>query len=463
MDKDLKKNKIDYFPSISSDNKELFSLLNRTSEILCEWFSETKSLSPLPSNKDFKCSIPKESGCDIKLLLEDIHNLIYCSFNPSHPGSLAHLDPPPLAISIVGDLISGGLNNNLLAEELSPCISIVEKEICNWIANQIGFNNLSGGIAASGGTLNNLNALVTARFISGLESDPNACFVISEDAHSSFKKCARILGIKQENIILVKTDNNGCMFIPSLIQEIDKAKNLGKKIFSIIATLGTTIRGAIDPVNEIARICREKNIWFHIDGSIGGIFSISNNSLLEKLNINVANSITINPQKLLGIAKTSSLLLVSDISNLKRTFYTGLPYVDSSNEILNRGELGIQGSRPAEIIKLWLGLRYLGIKGIDNILEETISKKSFFEEILDKKKFDTFTGPLHIITFIPKYMNKEKSDQWTLRVKNSLLRNKIMISRPFYKGRYLLRIVFGNYNTSESDIKQIANFLNNQL
>ena len=77
MDNDLKKNKIDYFPSISSDNKELFSLLNRTSKILCEWFSETKSLSPLPSNKDFKCSIPNESGCDIKLLLEDIHNLIY--------------------------------------------------------------------------------------------------------------------------------------------------------------------------------------------------------------------------------------------------------------------------------------------------------------------------------------------------------------------------------------------------
>ena len=85
-------------------------------------------------------------------------------------------------------------------------------------------------------------------------------------------------------------------------------------------------------------------------------------------NINQSNSITINPQKIIGITKTSSLLLVSDMSTLENTFSTGLPYISTKEDIINRGEIGIQGSRPAEVIKLWLGLRFLGLSGIKDIL-----------------------------------------------------------------------------------------------
>ena len=72
--------------------------------------------------------------------------------------------------------------------------------------------------------------------------------------------------------------------------------------------------------------------------------------------------------KIIGITKTSSLLLVSNMSTLENTYNTGLPYISSKENIINRGEIGIQGSRPAEVIKLWLGLRFLGLKGIEDIL-----------------------------------------------------------------------------------------------
>ena len=98
-------------------------------------------------------------------------------------------------------------------------------------------------------------------------------------------------------------------------------------------------------------------------------------------NVNCANSITINPQKILGITKTSSILLVYDIEVLKNTFSTGLPYISSENHVLNRGELGIQGSRPAEIIKLWLGLRFLGTQGIEDVLSSSIKRRTFFEMV----------------------------------------------------------------------------------
>ena len=347
-------------------------------------------------------------------------------------------------------------------DELSPSISKLENDLCKWLSKKIGFNENSGGISASGGTLNNLNALVTAKYCSGLTFNNEAVLVISEDAHVSFKKCAKILGIEDKNIYLVHTDKNGSIHIPSFIELLNSLIGSGRKIFAVVATFGTTIRGALDPLNELGNICKEKKIWFHIDASIGGIFLIANYKFdnINDINFSYANSITINPQKLIGITKTSSLLLVSDINTLKNTFNTGLPYIDSPEYVINRGELGVQGSRSAEIIKLWLGLRFLGIEGIEKILKESLLKKSLFIEKLDENKFKIYSGPFHIVSFLPKDMNPEESNNWTIKAKNMLLEKNYMISRPFYKGQYYLRIVFGNYNTTALHITELTNFLN---
>ena len=463
MTKKITNDDINYFPSITGNNEQLLDLLKKTSLLLCKWYSDTNKRSPLPLINEFKVSYPQKNGSDVNNLLDEIEELIYTSYSPSHPGSLANLDPPPLTISIIGDLIASGLNNNLLAEELSPSISKLENDICKWLCKKIGFNENSGGIAASGGTLNNLNALVTAKYCSDLTFNNESVLIISEDAHVSFKKCAIILGIKNKNIYLVKTDKNGSMHIPSFIKLLNSLIGSGRKIFAVVATFGTTIRGALDPLNEIGNICNEKKIWFHIDASIGGVFLITDNKFenINDFNLSHANSITINPQKLIGIAKTSSLLLVSDFQTLKNTFQTGLPYIDSANDVINRGELGVQGSRPADIIKLWLGLRFLGIEGIEKILEESLLKKSKFIENLDENKFEIYSGPLHIVSFLPKKMNDEESNNWTLKAKNILLEKNYMISRPLYKGKYYLRIVFGNINTKSLHILELSNFLNN--
>tara|TARA_Y100001970_G_scaffold288149_1_gene414624 strand:- start:2098 stop:3486 length:1389 start_codon:yes stop_codon:yes gene_type:complete len=460
MNKDLNKKNLDFFPSASGDNNKLLFALNETSKILCKWFSASDQLGPFPTESNFKFSPPEEKSAEFEYLFKEINNLVQSSFNPSNPGSLAHLDPPPLTFSIIGDLIAAGLNNNLLANELSPSISLLEKEMCEWFATKLGFKKESGGIAASGGTLNNLNALVSARYFFGLESDPDASFVISKDAHVSFKKCARILGIKIENIIIIETDEFGRMDTFKLEKEIIKNQNIGKKIFAVVATMGTTIRGAIDPLSEINQICKRFNIWFHIDGSIGGIFSILKRKIKGVENINKANSITINPQKVLGITKTSSLLIVKEINSLKQTFHTGLPYLDSNPKFINRGELGVQGSRPAEIIKLWLGIKFLGLSGIEEVLNASINKKILLENNLNNQKFDIYSGPLHIISFVPKILNKDQIKKWTYHAKDILIEKNFMLSRPYYQNKYLLRAVLGNFNTKDSHILELAKLLN---
>ena len=449
-----------YFPSYSGCNENLNSLLIKTSQIICNWFSDSEKYGPLPIDESFKCPMPTDNGNSIEDLFSEIEALIFNSFNPVHPGSLAHLDPPPLILSILGDLIAAGLNNNLLAYELSPSITDLEESLFKWFSKKIGFGDYSGGIAASGGTLSNLNALIAARDYAGLSSDPNAVFLISEEAHTSFLKCAKIMGLHENNLIKVRTDNEGCMDLICLKNKISECSKKNKKIFSIVATLGTTIRGAIDPIEGISEICKNNNIWLHIDGSIGGIYSITNIQINGLNNINYADSITINPQKILGITKTSSLLLVSNIETLKKTFSTGLPYISSNNNVIDRGELGLQGSRPAEVIKLWLGLRFLGIKGIEHILKSSIDRKVFFEKNLSSEKYEIYSGPLHIISFLPKGISIKDSNSWTKINRIKLLKNNYMLSRPEFNGKYFLRAVMGNYNTSESHIRDLLKILN---
>ena len=168
----------------------------------------------------------------------------------------------------------------------------------------------------------------------------------------------------------------------------------------------------------------------------------------------------VNPQKVLGITKTSSLLIVKNIKSLQETFQTGLPYLDSNDEFINRGELGIQGSRPAEIIKLWLGIKFLGESGIEKILNESIARRKLLEQNLNSQKFDIYSGPLHIISFIPKTLNKIESESWTHNAKKVLLQNKFMLSRPFYQNKFFLRSVLGNPNTQDSHILSLSKLLN---
>tara|TARA_Y100001968_G_scaffold92248_1_gene82951 strand:+ start:54 stop:1424 length:1371 start_codon:yes stop_codon:yes gene_type:complete len=445
-------------------DKEFHSLLIEASSNLCDWFADSGSQVPIPDSFNLPEISPEIEGVSNEVLLKELQILMNGSYRPSHPGALAHLDPPPLSASIVGELICSGLNNNLLAEELSPSLSSLERNLCKWFCKRLGLGNLSGGVAASGGSLSNLMALVMARNFAGLESDSDAIFFASDDCHVSFSKAVRIMGLKPESLQKIPTDEKGKLDISFLFSRLKKIKSEGKKCFAVVATVGTTVRGAIDPVSEIAKICQNEKIWLHVDGAIGGIFGISKITSEIVQGVGFADSITVNPQKLLGTAKTSSLLLVANQNYLSSTFSTGLPYAEPlSGDEYHGGELGIQGSRSAEVLKLWIGLRQLGEKGIEKILLDSIKRRTYLESMIDSSKYKTISGPLHLLALTPINYSTSKAADWSIKTRNTLLKNKFMLSRPFYQDRYYLKAVLGNPNTKSNDLKLLANLINDSI
>lgn len=448
------------FASPEHPDPVLRHFLHQVSDLLCEWIGTAAQRPPIPVVRPEPELIPGDQGCDVPALLNDLKIVMDGAYQPSHPGALSHLDPPPLTASIAADLICAGLNNNLLAEELSPGLSSLERQLCHWFAQRLGLPEKAGGVLATGGTLSNLMALVTAR---SLQGSGDGVILCSRDAHVSLLKATRVMGLASDALMQLPVDREGRLCSTSLEQTLQDLHLRGRPCLAVVATAGTTIRGAIDPLAEIASVCRRHEVWLHVDAAIGGVFALSEDWSPLFRGLEQADSITLNPQKLLGIAKASSLLLVRDLRHLHQSFSTGLPYMDGANGEPHGGELGLQGTRPAEVLKLWLGLRQLGEQGIAMVLRSALERRDQVRRRLDQDRFTLLDGSLHLLSLHPRAADADDCDTWSQTTRHQLLGQGFLLSRPRYGDRFCLKAVFGNPHTAPEHLDQLAELINASL
>ncbi len=452
------------FSSPEQLDPRLQDFLERASRQLCVWLGSAADRSPLPGLSVLPPVEPEIQGLTPENLLADLQLVMDGAFNPNHPGALAHLDPPPLAASVAADLICAGLNNNLLAEELSPSLSRLERSLTAWLAEQLGLPAGSGGVAASGGTLSNLMALVTARRQRGLATDGRAVLVASVDAHVSLAKALAVMGLPPQALRPVAVDSQGRLDPAALDMELDQLEREGLPVIAVVATAGTTVRGSVDPLSEISGICQRRGQWLHVDGAIGAVFGLVPAHRFRVAGLERADSITINPQKLLGITKTSSLLLLARPQALVEAFHTGLPYMEPSWGGSHGGESGLQGTRPAEILKLWLGLRQLGLVGIEAVLDGAIQRRRQLHALLAQDgRLQLIGGSFHLLAFTPHELDAVASQAWSDRTRQGLLQEQLMLSRPHYAGRHHLKAVLGNPHTKPIHLEKLARVVHTSL
>ena len=432
------------------------AFLAQASEQLGYWWATAANRPPLPSLSVLPEVAPAQDGLSPEALLDSLQLVMDGAYNPCHPGALAHLDPPPLTASVAADLIAAGLNNNLLAEELSPSLTRLERSLSAWLAERLGLGDGSGGVAASGGSLSNLMALVVARQQAGLQGRSDALVFCSADAHVSIGKGLAVMGLPATALQPVPVDAEGRLDVEALAAALAAAEAIGQPVLAVVATAGTTVRGAVDPIAPIAELCRRHGVWLHVDGAIGAVFALVPSHAQRVPDLGLADSLTVNPQKLLGITKTSSLLLLRRPELLAQCFGTGLPYMEPSWADAHGGECGLQGTRPAEILKLWLGLRQLGLSGIEAVLNGAIQRRRRLQQLLEPLPLELLSGPLHLLAFTPRGLTPAEADGWSAQTRQQLLERQLMLSRPLHAGRHHLKAVLGNPYTAEAQLQAIA-------
>lgn len=334
---------------------------------------------PHELQEDLQLSFPSH-GQGPDGLLQVVDRILQFSVNTWHQGFMDKLYASTNAPGLAAELIIAALNTNVHVYQVAPALIVVEKNTAARLASLFGLNGpCAGGISVQGGTASNTTAIVVARNTlfpetktGGIGSSQYVLFT-SAHGHYSVEKAAQMIGFGSKAVWSVPVDDQGKMIPQALEELIVTAQNQGKKPFFVNATAGTTVYGAFDPLPEIAEICRRHGLWFHVDASWGGSFIFSEHQKSKLTGSHLADSITYNPHKMIGVPLTCSFLLGADLRKFHRANTLPAGYLFHNDEYTNGvgefpeywdlGDLTLQCGRRADSLKMFLSWMYYGSEG----------------------------------------------------------------------------------------------------
>ncbi len=356
------------------DEKELSHLSNALVDALKTIYQPDRSI---PDNLPEITSIPL-NGLGMTALPELWSRVIDGSTKLASPNMMGHMDTAPHTAAALSDAVVSALNNNLLFRELSPLASRIEEYLIDDFRQRAGLSSEWTGIFASGGSIANLTALFAAcgGFADTVERDRFRLFV-SEATHASIKKSAAVLGLHADQILTVPGDDCGRM-LPDALESLLRKNHDYRNI--VVAVLGTTIHGAVDNIEDIGRIVKDAGAWLHVDAIYGAalMFSESYNHLLHGLD--TADSIVMGPQKWMYVPRLCAIVYLKNQTIMDECLCIDLPY--SATGQPHRGRWGLQGSRRADAVTLWLFLQVIGTSTLGQWVDQSIERTHELHNLL---------------------------------------------------------------------------------
>jgi glutamate decarboxylase len=327
-------------------------------------------------------------------LIALIQDVLDCSVNTWDQGFLDKLTSSTNAVGIVSEMVLATLNTNSHVYHVSPALTIVEKVTARSFAQRFGFNDPhAGGITCQGGSASNFTALVIARgaLYPQTKLTGNSAFDFvafsSEHGHYSIQKAAMAAGMGMTSVVAVPSDSAGRMDAKALRELVAASIATGKTPFFVNATAGTTVLGAYDPFHAISEVCQEFGLWFHIDGSWGGnaIWSSTHNWRLDGSQL--ADSLTVNPHKMLSVPMTCSFLLAKDIRRFHQANTLPAGYLfheahENDTEVWDMADLTLQCGRRADSLKLALSWMYYGSAGFERAIDHAFAMTATFANLV---------------------------------------------------------------------------------
>ena len=403
-----------------------------------------------------------ENGRDLDSLLATLEENVYPFRNVSeHKRNFAFIPAPVVDISKLGDLLESFYNPNAAGFYSSSGTAVIEDGLIEWLCEKAGFDpKKASGTFVSGGSMANLNATIAARdkYLK-LEDITKGVVYISDQAHHSVHKALHVIGIPDERIRRVQTDEDLKIRPDLLQQQIQDDKSKGLIPFVVIATAGTTNAGVIDPLNDLADVCHKEDLWLHVDGAFGGSVLLSTNNKHLLNGIEKADSITWDAHKWLFQSYSCAMLLVKDKTDLLRSFSETPEYLEdaSENEHINVWDLGLDLSRPARGVKLWLSLQALGTKKMGDTIDYGIKLAEYTESVVRNTPNLEIVTPAQTAILNFRYVDTHLSEQ-ELNHFNTKLSNKIsnsgfaQILTTKLKGQTVLRMCTISPETTFEDI-----------
>lgn len=414
-------------------------------------------------------------GADAGELLRSTAELLYghSLFN-GHPRFFGYITSPPAPIGVLGDLMAAAVNPNVGAWRLSPVATEIEAQAVRWIAELIGYPSDGGGLFVSGGNMANFVGLLAARAAAadwdvrtGGLAAPDAASLrvyVSAETHTWIQKAADLSGIGTDAIRWIPTDDDLRMDTAALREAMEQDRVAGDRALMVVGTAGTVSTGAVDPLAEIAAICRETGAWFHVDGAYGALAAAVPGTPPDLRAIDLADSVAVDPHKWLYAPLEAGCVLVRDPETLRGAFAYHPPYYHFGEEVTNYVDFGPQNSRGFRALKVWLALRQVGREGCLRMIADDIRlSERLHARVREHPELEAHTQALSISTFrfvpgdLASSVGEEETETYLDGLNRALLERiqasgEAFVSNAVVRGRYLLRPCIVNFHTSDSDV-----------
>jgi aromatic-L-amino-acid decarboxylase len=409
-----------------------------------------------------------EQGSDFSEVLTEFQNKVApFAFRPGHPRFQAFIPGSPSFFSILGDWLCAGTNYfcGVWLEAAGP--TQVELIVLDWFKEFMGYPGSARGSITSGGSEANLTALVVGRERLPFVDWSRAVLYQGEHRHWSVDRAAKIIGMKPDQVRSLPADGRCRLEARELEAAIAQDLHAGRLPWLVVANAGATNTGTVDPLAELADVCRRHNLWLHIDAAYGwpAVLTREGRSLLA--GIEQAHSITLDPHKWFGQTFGAGCLLVRE-GDLMRTAFALRPEymqdVEPGQDEVNFADEGIALTRRFRALKIWLSIKVLGVGWFRKLVEHCCNLAQLAQELLERSGKFEILNPRQLSIVCFRYRPSPRSDADLDELNLALCEDIRLTGRAFLSstklaGRVALRLCFVNWRTTCSDVEEVVHLL----
>ena len=389
-----------------------------------------------------------------------------------HPAFLGYFGSTSNGPALLGEIAAAALNVSAMTWKTSPAATELETTVVRWIRELIGLPEAFTGVVYDTASIGVLHALaaareriapdVRARGIAALADVGMMRVYASDQAHSSLEKAAIVLGIGEENVVRVCSDDAFRLEPTALEAAIASDRQRGFQPLAVVATVGTTSTASVDPVRRVAELCARERVWLHVDAAYGGAMAVLPEGRRVMDGVELADSVVMNPHKWLFVPLDFSILYTRHPAELRAVFSLVPEYLRGDSAGDDRGaaidymDYSLQLGRRFRALKAWMALRAFGRAGLESRIREHVRLASLLAELVESEPGFALAAPpsMSVVCFRCTDREGEAGDRLNEAIVEAVnASGEAYLTHTRLRGRVAMRVGLGNVLTTEEHVR----------
>jgi len=405
---------------------------------------------------------PEQPAAPLDVLEALGRDVLPNTLHVNHPRFFGFIPSPGNYVSAVADFVAAGFNVFAGTWLAGSAVAEIELVTIDWLRQFCGLPDTAGGLFVSGGSVANLTGLAVARQVRLGGRTAGAVVYYSDQTHSAVERGLRTLGFEPPQLRRIPADRQLRLSPETVRREIAADRAAGRVPFCVVANVGTTNTGAVDPLPELAALCRDEQLWLHADGAYGAAAALSPRARPLLAGLEQTDSLALDPHKWLFQPFEIGCLLVRQAGWLRQTFTVHPEYMKDTFRAEaepNFCEWGVQLTRSTRALKLWMSLKVFGVDAFRQAITEGLEMAELAEAELGRRPGWRIVTPaqLAIVSFRyePSGMPPEDSEAINRRLVEKMRDDGFaLLTSTILNEQTVLRLCTINPRTTRDDIRQ---------